>query len=344
MKTAVVICPGRGTYNKTELGYLHRHFPAPELLAEFDAERRVQGQASILELDAAEQFSMTRHTRGDNASALIFASSLGDFLSIDRETIDIVAVTGNSMGWYTALACSGALLSGDGFRVANTMGALMQASLIGGQLVYPFTDDEWRARPERRAELLRLVRDIAAATGSELHVSIELGGMLVLAGNEAGLSAFEASVDRIQQRFPLRLGNHAAFHTPLMAPVSAQGQALLPPSLFRDPDIPIIDGRGAVWWPKASDPAELHAYTLGTQVVETYDFTRAITVAAGEFAPDHFIVLGPGNSLGGAVAQSLIQGGWLSMASKADFIAAQQSRNLLVSMGLPEQRSSACPV
>ena len=25
MKTAVVICPGRGTYNKAELGYLHRH-------------------------------------------------------------------------------------------------------------------------------------------------------------------------------------------------------------------------------------------------------------------------------------------------------------------------------
>ena len=25
MKTAVVICPGRGTYTKTELGYLSRH-------------------------------------------------------------------------------------------------------------------------------------------------------------------------------------------------------------------------------------------------------------------------------------------------------------------------------
>ncbi|MCO5135189.1 MAG: hypothetical protein M9908_12770 [Phyllobacteriaceae bacterium] len=25
-KTAVVVCPGRGTYNKGELGYLARHF------------------------------------------------------------------------------------------------------------------------------------------------------------------------------------------------------------------------------------------------------------------------------------------------------------------------------
>lgn len=339
MKTAVVISPGRGTYNKAELGYLRRHFPAPELLARFDAEREAQGQAAIMELDAAERFSMATHTRGDNASALIFASSLGDFLSIDRETIDIVAVTGNSMGWYTALACSGALSPGDGFRVANTMGSLMHAAMIGGQLVYPFTDEEWRARPERRADLLKLVRDIAAADGHDLYVSIELGGMLVLAGNEAGLSAFEASVDRVQQRFPLRLGNHAAFHTPLMAPVSAKGQTLLPPSLFRDPDIPMIDGRGAIWWPGACDPADLHAYTLGTQVVETYDFTRAITIAAREFAPDHFILLGPGNGLGGTVAQSLIQGRWSNMESKADFIATQKIRDMIISMGLPEQRS-----
>ena len=33
MKSAVVICPGRGTYNKSELGYLSRHFPDAALLA-----------------------------------------------------------------------------------------------------------------------------------------------------------------------------------------------------------------------------------------------------------------------------------------------------------------------
>ena len=35
MTKAVVVCPGRGTYNKTELGYLQRHFPDSALLAEF---------------------------------------------------------------------------------------------------------------------------------------------------------------------------------------------------------------------------------------------------------------------------------------------------------------------
>lgn len=339
MKTAVVICPGRGTYNKAELGYLNQHFPAHDLLADFDEQRRAEGQAPVSELDGAERFSLASHTRGDNASALIFASSFGDFLSIDRGAIEIVAVTGNSMGWYTALACGGALSPSDGFRVANTMGTLMQASLIGGQLVYPVSDDEWTPRLERRSELLQLVQNIASSTGNELFVSIELGGMLVLAGNEAGLAAFEAAVESVQQRFPMRLGNHAAFHTPLVAQVSERGKALLAPTLFRSPAIPMIDGRGVIWWPHACDPAAIHAYTLGTQVVETYNFTKAVAVAAREFAPDYFIVAGPGNTLGGAVAQSLIQAGWQGMRSKADFVAVQQSRGLLVSMGLPEQRA-----
>ncbi len=93
--------------------------------------------------------------------------------------------------------------------------------------------------------------------------------------------------------------------------------------LFGQPDLPLIDGRGKIWWPGASDVAALYDYTLGQQVTESYDFTRAVTVAAREFAPDLFIVLGPGTTLGGAVAQSLILAGWRGMGSKADFRARQ---------------------
>ena len=74
-----------------------------------DAYRVSQGQPTISELDGAEAWKAGVHARGDNASALIFACSYTDFLVIDRETFEIVAVTGNSMGWYTALACGGAL-------------------------------------------------------------------------------------------------------------------------------------------------------------------------------------------------------------------------------------------
>lgn len=340
-RTAVIICPGRGTYNATELGYLGRHFPAPKLLARFDTLRTAEGQDTLTALDNADRFTLARHTRGDNASALIYAATLGDFLSLDHDAIDVVAVTGNSMGWYSALACAGAATPEDGFTIANTMGRLMQSALIGGQLVYPWVDEDWVPRPTRRAALLALVEDIASRRDHVLALSIDLGGLLVLAGNEAGLKAFEASVDPVQGRFPMRLGNHAAFHTALQAPVAAQGRAALPPTLLTQPQLPLIDGRGAIWWPGTVEPEKLHAYTLGHQVTEPYDFTAAIRTAAHEFAPDLFIVTGPGTTLGGAVAQSLILAQWRGMGSKADFQKLQAESPLLVAMGMPDQRALA---
>lgn len=339
-RTAVVICPGRGTYNAAELGYLGRHFPNAGLLSAFDAERQAMGQETLSALDGAAKFSLSKHGRGDNASGLIYTATYGDFLSIDRKEIEIVAVTGNSMGWYTALACGGALSAQDGFRVANTMGTLMQQALIGGQIIYPWVDEDWMPRPARRAALLSLVEEIEARPGHVLALSIDLGGMLVLAGDEAGLKAFEAAVEPVQGRFPMQLANHAAFHTALQEPVAEQGRAALGRELFGQPDLPMIDGRGGIWWPGSTDPLALWDYTLGAQVTQTYDFTRAIVMAAREFAPDLFIVTGPGTTLGGAVAQSLILAGWRGMGDKATFKAQQNEAPLLVSMGLDEQRGA----
>ena len=341
MTTAIVICPGRGTYNAAELGYLGRNFPDADLLARFDAAREAAGQETLSALDNADSFSMARHTRGDNASGLIYAASYGDFLAIDRERVEIVAVTGNSMGWYTALACGGALSAEGGFAVANTMGTLMQQALIGGQTIYPWVREDWAPDAARKAELLALVGEIDARSDAQLFLSIDLGGMLVLAGDEEGLKAFEKAVEPQQGRFPMRLANHAAFHTPMQEPVAERGRAKLNAALFRQPDLPLVDGDGRIWWPGASDETALYDYTLGAQVTQTYDFTRAITVAAREFAPDLFVILGPGTTLGGAVAQSLICAGWCGLADKAGFQAAQAQNPLLAAMGMATQRGLA---
>jgi acyl transferase domain-containing protein len=337
-KTAVLICPGRGTYNAPELGSLTRHFPDAALLARFDAMRQAEGQQSLTGLDQAAKFSLSLHSRGDNASGLIFAATYGDRLSIDTDAVDVVAVTGNSMGWYSALTCAGAATPENGFRIANTMGRLMQEALIGGQMVYPWVDEDWTPNWNRKASLLALVAEIANRPGHALALSIDLGGLLVIAGDEAGLKAFEAAVPPLQGRFPMRLGNHAAFHTALQAPVAAQGRDLLPESLFTTPRLPMIDGRGHVWWPGAQTPADLRDYTLGHQVVQPYDFTAAIRSAAREFAPDLFIVTGPGTTLGGAVAQALLLTNWRGMQAKTDFQRLQADTPILISMGLPEQR------
>jgi len=336
-QTAVLICPGRGTYNAPELGYLARHHGGK--LADFDAYRAAQGQETLSALDGAAKFSARVHTTGDNASPLIYAASLLDAQAISND-FDIVAVTGNSMGWYTALAAGGAVSPMAGLQIVNTMGTLMQERLIGGQILYPFVDENWRSIEGKEQELMALVRDIGGRKGHTLAASINLGGMLVVAGDEAGLQAFEASVPAYD-RYPLRLPNHAAFHTSLQAPVAAEGRLKLGADLFGTPEIPLIDGRGAIWWPGATESVALRNYTLGVQVVETYDFTKAVQVAAKEFAPDVFIATGPGGTLGGAIAQSLIGIDWEGIDDKAAFQSRQVDNAILIAMGRDEQRPNA---
>ena len=76
-------------------------------------------------------------------------------------------------------------------------------------------------------------------------------------------------------------------------------------------------------------------------MTETYDFTRAIQTAAREFAPDLFIVTGPGATLGGAVAQSLVLADWRGMSDKASFQAQQDTQPFLIAMGRDDQRALA---
>ncbi len=337
MKTAVLICPGRGTYNKAELGTLARHFPDADMLARFDAYRESENQETLSALDGAGRFSNAKHGRGDNVSGLIFAAGFGDFLSLSSE-VEIVAVTGNSMGWYTTLACGGAVSPEDGFAITTTMGRMMHESGEGGQLIYPHMDADWKFDADDKITLLAKVAEIGSRPNHALGMSIDLGGMLVLAGNESGLSAFASEVPQ-SARFPMRLPGHAGFHSPLVAAVSEAALGHFPVELLRQPGIPLVDGRGQIWWPHASDPAALRDYTFGHQVTAPYDFTRAVSVAAREFAPDIFIVVGPGTTLGGAVAQSLITVNWQGMSSKSDFQSRQDTDPILISMGREDQRA-----
>ena len=337
---AVVVAPGRGTYNRAELGYFARHHEArSDLMAEFDAFRITTGQEAISSLDGATQFSGARHTRGDNASGLIHACAYADFLAIDRDRFEILAVTGNSMGWYIALTCAAALTPLDGFKLVNTMGTLMHDHMIGGQLIYPFVDENWQVIPGARTRIEAKMAEINARADHVLTLSIDLGGMLVLAGNERGLKAFEADMPVVQDRYPLRLPGHAGFHSLMQAPVAEDGQQKLGQDLFQSPELPLIDGRGAIWHPRATDTVSLRSYTLGYQVVEPYDFTSAMRVAAREFMPDVLIVLGPGTTLGGAVAKSLLLHEWRGLSDKDGFKAVQDANPVILSMGMAEQRA-----
>ena len=339
-ETALVICPGRGTYNAAELGYLKTHYDGGgEMVARLDALREQEGQVTISELDGAAKFSPSRHMTGDNASLLIYACALADYAAIDRDRYDVVAVTGNSMGWYLALACAGVLDFDAGARLVNNMGGLMHEQGAGGQIVWSVVDDDWRMNAEKQAFVAGLL-DEAHAEGLEVHISINLGGIVVFAADARGLKWLMEKLPK-DDRFPMQLNHHAAFHSPLLDDIVPVARSLNPVGDFGEGAIPAIDGRGHAWSPKAFDPGVIYDYTLGAQINRSYGFTRAVQVAAFEFMPDKIIVLGPGTTMGAPVAQALIAGGWKGLSGKADFLARQKSDPILLSMGMADQRALA---
>ena len=334
MKRALILCPGRGSYSKDSLGSLNGLRSAA--LDVFEAMRGAAGRPGPREIDARAKFSSAFHIRGENASSLTAAVSLADIDQIDPSRFDICGVVGNSMGWYTALGVAGALTMSDCATLIETLGQYQIDNVVGGQIVYPLVDDEWRIDPER----LSLVNQIVNQT-TDLFWSIQLGGQAVLGGTEDALaSATSALPERLlgAHRFPLRLPLHSAFHTPLMQEASSRALKDLQHLVWRAPSIPMVDGSGRVWRPHYADAQELRDYTLGEQVVTTFDLKDALRTALRNLGPDVVILPGPGSNLGSAVAQTMIADRWAGIDSRERFIQRQNSDPILLSMRWPDQR------
>jgi acyl transferase domain-containing protein len=338
----VVVCPGRGTYNSDELGYLKKFKPQMnDFFSEIDSERTALGQVPITELDSAGKFRRSLHTKGENASGLIFACAYADFQSINRDKYDIVAVTGNSMGWYIALACAGALSRKNSFKLINTMGSMMAGGNVGGQVIYPIMNEAWQHDAKRLSKLRAVMKEINNSGEGIVHDSIYLGGNIVLGADANGVKLLLKKLEAVKigrVEYPFQLINHAAFHTPLLKETSKKAFASLSQDLFKKANLPTIDGLGNIWQPYASDLAALRDYTLGHQVHEAYDFSAAIATALKEFAPDKLVLLGPGGSLGSSIAQVLIENKWQGIKSKEDFVHCQKENVFLLSMGRESER------
>lgn len=346
MKRALVVCPGRGSYGRGTLGILQDRSPsATEVIEACDTHRQALGRPRITHLDAEPAFRGALHVAGQHASLLTFGASLADLADLDRERFEVVGVCGNSMGWYTALAATGALPLEDAIELVDTMGAYQAEGVIGGQIMTALTGDDQRPDPRLR----QAVEDALAhvrTSGARAWWSIDLGSHAVLGADADGLRILEANLPRIEagsRTFPIRLPLHSAFHTPLLQATSDRARDELGHLRFTPPSVPLIDGRGRVFHPGFADPAELADYTLGHQVVRPYDFHRGLLTALQHCGPDVVVLLGPGNSLGGPVSRALVWTGWRGHRTRAAFDGAQAAEPLLLSFGVAPQRKALVP-
>lgn len=346
MKRALIVLPGRGSYDRSGLGQLQdRSEAARGVVERCDAFRAAVGEPTVSELDAAERFKTTLHVAGEHASILTFACSLADLADLDRSRYEIVGVTGNSMGFYTALAAAGALSLDHAIQLVDTMGRYQRGNVLGGQVLYPVTGDDWQEDPERIAAVEETLA-AARRAGHGAWWSIRLGGHAVLGADSEGVRFLLANLPKIEtstRSFPLQLPLHSAFHTPIMQAASERALVELDALGWRAPDVPLIDGRGFTFRPRWTSPEALRDYTLGHQVVEAYDFTVGVRAAMHHTAPDVVIVLGPGNSLGGPLARIVVQDGWSGLRTKEALSARQDQDPILLSFGVPAQRRILLP-
>ncbi len=330
---ALIVCPGRGSYGRAQLGSLRGGHP---ITAALDRFRAGLGRPPVSELDAAAEYAPRLHAAGEHASLLTFACTALDLAGIDPARVEIVGVTGNSMGFYTALHAAGALELLEAARLVETLGHYQAGRVIGGQLVYPLVDDDWRPSPPLAAAAAEALRRPG------VHASIRLGGSIVLGADDAGLAHAREVLPPLERggvRYPLQLPLHSAFHTPLMADTGARARIELADLALRSPATTLIAGDGTVFRPWA-DPAAILRYTLGPQIVEAFDLERAIATAFGELGPDAAVLPGPGDHLGSAVAQILIARRWRGLRDRRDFLEAQAGdRPIVLAMSRPAQRA-----
>ncbi len=329
MTRIAILCPGRGSYTEKSLGSLApraagaRVEPRRAWIEAAERLRREYGLESLSALDGAARFESSRHLKPANVSALIYLVSMLDAAHAAAEH-ELVAVAGNSMGWYMALAVAGALSFEDGFRLVQEMALLQEEIGAGGQVIYPVVGDDWR----RSLDLDARVQEALERSPGEVFRSIRLGGYEVLAGTPNGVARLLKELSQVQlgkTTYPYRLAQHGPYHTPLVREVSMRAREQLAGLSFQRPRAALVDGRGARFTPFSTDPSELREYTLGAQIDTPYDFTASVRVVLCEYAPDLLVLPGPGNTLGGVCGQILIELGWRGIGSREDFESVQTS-------------------
>ena len=332
MTRAAVAFPGRGSYGPGSLGSLPADHP---WVTGADALRAAAGLPPLSEVDAADRFTPALHPRPSNAWPLTFLVSLLDAERIADDHEVVVAVA-SSIGWYTALAASGALEFDDAFRLVQQMALAAEEPLEdaepAAELVYPLIDDAW----ERDAARPGLIDAALADVGEGAARALELGSFSVIAGTAGAVERVGAALPPVTmggRSYPLRLASADAWHTPLRARSAADAATRLGELRWERPKVTIVDGRGVRFTPLSADPARLAEQSLVGHAEAPYDFARAFRVALREYAPDVVLLPGPGATLGTACAQLIVGEGYRGIRSRTELEAVQAGPSpLLLSM------------
>lgn len=221
----------------------------------------------------------------ENAQVVLFVNSMAVKAVLDEKGVAADAVTGHSLGEYSALAAAGAIGFDEGLELVAARGEAMR--------------DAAAAHPGAMAAVLGLedaaVEKICSDAGDVWPVNYNSPGQLVISGEESAVARAEAEATAVGARKVVRLPVSGGFHSPLMAEAAAAMREKLASAGFRDP-VPPFFSPISCRYETAAGLADL----LERQIVSPVRWHEAVTalIAAGA---DRFLEVGNGKVLSGLI-------------------------------------------
>lgn len=260
-----------------------------ELVSAYEAAAQIYNRAGeLLQRDIAGlsfEGPEEELDRTENAQVALFVNSMAVKAVLDEKGVDADAVTGHSLGEYSALVAAGAIDFDTGLKLVARRGETMSAAAA--------------ERPGAMAAILGLedeqVEEICSGAGEVWPVNYNSPGQLVVSGETASVERAMSMAEARGAKKPVRLAVSGSFHSPLMRQAAGVMKAELGRVVFQEPAPPFLSSISCDY-----EGAAGLAGLLVNQIVSPVRWRQAVEKLIQEGA-DRFLEAGSGKVLCGLI-------------------------------------------
>jgi [acyl-carrier-protein] S-malonyltransferase len=225
-----------------------------------------------------------------NTQPAILTVSIAALRVLQQETGLVPALTaGHSLGEYSALVASGALLFADAVAIVRKRGTFMQEAVpvgVGGMAAVLGMET---------AELEQICKESAEGQ-SVAPANYNCPGQIVISGHMEAVKRAAAKAEAAGAKKVVMLPVSAPFHSTLMKPAAEKLAKALEPITVQDLKIPVLSNVEADFYPSKNDIKRL----LTEQVDHPVRWIEEMEKMVRE-GVDKCVEIGPGKVLNGLV-------------------------------------------
>lgn len=287
-KKVAVLFPGQGSqYPELSKEIIESELPSrayferlPELVG--------KEKAKLIREGRIEDLSKTK-----NAQVAIFLNSVclfDEFMRRYRDTVEVKAASGLSLGEYSALYAAGALEVEEAIRLLDKRGEIMdrEAAGKGGMIAVMKSSVE---------ELEEIISELRKETDEVIAVcNLNSPAQIVVGGQFHALELFQQKAGERGLKKLIRLEVEGPFHTELLKKASEEFREVLGETKFKERKLDVYGNYLGTKYAENADLIDLLAKQMYSPVRFEKIIREMIEEGYGEF-----IEIGPGSALKGFV-------------------------------------------